>query len=514
MIASMPFSPLSNFPPSSSAALSAPLAYKALATRDTRFDGRFFVGVTSTGIYCRPVCRVKLPREENCRFFGNAAGAEQAGFRPCLRCRPELAPGLSRTDAAQTLAQAGARWIEHSVAAGEDCRLPEVARRLGVTDRHFRRIFQDAHGVSPVAWLGTQRLLLAKRLLTDTALPVAQVALASGFGSLRRFNAAFSGHYRLVPTALRKQAKGEPQGTEAVTLRMPWRPPYDTAAMRRFLSDRPLPGVEAEQDGWWLRSFATHLRQQTLQGWFGLAFDDARGEVQLKVSPSLAPALGLLLSRVRHLLDLDAEPAVVDAALADMPLAYRPGLRVPGCVDGFETTVRIILGQQVTVAAACTLAGRLVERFGEPISTPFAAVQRLFPSPEALAQASAEDIGTLGIVRTRVKAIQAMSKAVAEGHLLLHPAASVEDTLTRLRALPGIGDWTCELVALRVLAWPDAFPATDAGVIKALGGLRGPAAVERAAAWQPWRAYAAMQLWHAPPPSLPLPSEKVRHAAS
>jgi AraC family transcriptional regulator of adaptative response / DNA-3-methyladenine glycosylase II len=284
--------------------------------------------------------------------------------------------------------------------------------------------------------------------------------------------------------------------------------------MRRFLADRPLPGVEGEHGGWWLRSFAICLRQQALQGWFGLAFDEARGEVHLKVSPSLAPALGLLLGRVRHLLDLDAEPARVDAALADMPLAYRPGLRVPGCVDGFETTVRIILGQQVTVAAACTLAGRLVERFGEPIITPFASVRRLFPRPESLAQASPEDIGTLGIVRTRVKAIQALARAVSEGDLLLHPAASVEDTLTRLRALPGIGDWTCELVALRVLAWPDAFPATDAGVVKALGGLRGAEAAKRAAPWQPWRAYAVMQLWNAAAPLNLTPSGKALHAAS
>jgi AraC family transcriptional regulator of adaptative response / DNA-3-methyladenine glycosylase II len=264
--------------------------------------------------------------------------------------------------------------------------------------------------------------------------------------------------------------------------------------MRRFLADRPLHGVEAEHEGGWVRSLSVDLRQHTLRGWLAVAFDEERQEVRLRLCASLAPALGTVLARVRHLLDLNAEPARIDAALGAMP-AYRPGLRVPGCIDGFETTARIILGQQVTVAAACTLAGRLVARFGEPISTPYPAVQRLFPTPAALAAASPEDIGTLGIVRTRVQALQALARVVASGTLELHPAAPLEATLDQLRALPGVGDWTCELVALRVLAWPDAFPATDAGVAKALGGLRGPAAAAQAEIWRPWRSYAVMQLW-------------------
>lgn len=486
--------------------LSAEAAYRALQARDARFDGRFFVGVTSTGIYCRPVCRVRLPRRENCRFFPNASSAEHQGFRPCLRCRPELAPGLSHADSSQVLARAGARLIDHAVANGQDLALPDVARQLGVTDRHFRRVFQEAHGVTPMDWLSTQRLLLAKRLLTDTVLPITEVAGASGFGSLRRFNAAFAEHYRLSPTALRRQAAPGADAEPAV-VRLPWRAPYDAAAMLAFLSARPLAGVESfapppagcptGPGAVWRRTLALPHRGRLYQGWLSLQFDPQRGEARAAVSPPLAPCLGAIVQRLRHLLDLDTDPESIAAALAGTPAGGRPGLRVPGCIDGFETTVRIILGQQVSVAAACTLAGRLVARFGTPLATPFAGLTHLFPTAETLAEASAEDIGTLGIVRTRVAALQALARAVASGSLVLHPHAPLEATLASLRALPGVGDWTVELVKLRVLAWPDAFPATDVGVMQALGGIRPAQAAAQAEAWRPWRSYAVMGLWQA-----------------
>ncbi|WP_374673006.1 Ada metal-binding domain-containing protein [Ideonella sp.] len=480
-------------------------AYRVLQTHDARFDGRLFVGVTSTGVYCRPVCRVRLPRRENCRFFAHAAAAECAGFRPCLRCRPELAPGLAATDSPDALARAGARLIEHAVAQGEPVALPAVAARLGVTDRHFRRVFQAAHGVSPVDWLATQRLLLAKRLLTDTDLPVTRVALAAGFGSLRRFHAAFAERYRLAPGALRRHA-AVPAGaaavdaTEPVTVRLAWRPPYDDAAMLGFLAARPLAGVEAvgtDRDGTvWRRTLALADAQgQHHAGWLALRWRPGANEVAATVSPALAPVLGAVIDRLRHLLDLDADTAPIEQALAGMPLALRIGLRVPGCLDGFETTVRIVLGQQVTVAAACTLAGRLVQRFGEPLATPFDGLTHLFPTPQALAAASPDAIGTLGIVRTRVAALQGLARAVVEGRLVLSPAAPMAATLDTLRTLPGIGDWTAELVALRVLAWPDAFPASDVGVRRALGAPDAASAAAQARAWQPWRSYAVMQLW-------------------
>lgn len=499
-----------------SSPLDADAAYQVLQTRDARFDGRIFVGVTSTGVYCRPVCRVRLPRRENCRFFGNAASAECAGFRPCLRCRPELAPGLSNTDSSHALARAGARLIEHAVAQGQDIALPAVAERLGVTDRHFRRVFQAVHGVSPMDWLATQRLLLAKRLLTDTELPVTRVALASGFASLRRFNAAFAERYRLSPTTLRRSAAPtELAGREPVVVRLAWRPPYDAAAMLGFLAVRPLLGVEAVEGTVWRRTLALRdARGERHTGWLALRFEPETHEVHASVSPSLAPVLGAVIERLRHLLDLDAEAAAIDTALAALPVALRPGLRLPGCVDGFETTVRIILGQQVTVAAACTLAARLVARFGEPVATPFAGLTHLFPSPDALASADPDHIGQLGIVGARIRAIQALARAVRDGQVDLSPAAPMAETLGRLGELPGIGPWTTELVALRVLAWPDAFPASDIGVLRALGAASPAAAAAQAEAWRPWRSYAVMQLWQAlaDAPPAPKPTPQARKA--
>ncbi|WP_088280677.1 DNA-3-methyladenine glycosylase 2 family protein [Ideonella sp. A 288] len=472
-------------------------AYRALQTHDARFDGRLFVGVTSTGIYCRPVCRVRTPRQENCRFFGHAAAAEAAGFRPCLRCRPELAPGLSLVDSPQALATQAAALLDQAAHDGEDAPLPLVAARLGVTDRHLRRLFAQVHGVSPVDYLSTRRLLLCKQLLTDTALPVTQVALAAGFGSLRRFNALFAERYRMSPTALRKAG---PQRTpsdahEGTTLRLAWRPPYDIDGVLGFFRRRAIDGVESVDGLALRRTLAIEHAGQTLAGWFEARFVPDRCELHLTVAPTLVPALGTLLSRLRQAFDLDAEPSRIDPVIAGIGAAPRPGVRLPSGPDGFETAVRVVLGQQVTVAAARTLTQRLVQRFGAPVATPFAGLDRLFPSATALATAAPEDIGTLGIVRQRVRALQALATEVAAGRLRLHRAAPLQDTLDALRALPGIGDWSAQLIAMRALAWPDAWPATDIGILKALGTRDVAEAAARAEAWRPWRAYAVMRLW-------------------
>ncbi len=472
-------------------------AYLALKARDTRFDGRLFVGVSSTGIYCRPVCRVRTPRPEHCRFFASAAQAEAAAFRPCLKCRPEIAPGLSAMDSSRTLADDAARRIEDAVHRGEALPLARLAARLGVTDRHLRRIFAAAHGVGPQAYETTQRLLLAKRLLTDTAEPVAQVALASGFGSLRRFNAAFAARYRMPPTRLRQQgrAAGGPPA-----LRLAWRPPCDAAGLLAFHARRALPGVEQVDGAVLRRTLALPSAHGPVAGWLGCRLVPERQELWLEPSPSLAPALGTLIQRARHAFDLDAEPARIDPVLATLPQPAPPGLRLPGCFDGFETAARIVLGQQVTVKAARTLAQRLVVAFGRPIDTPHAGLDRLFPDAATLAAADADALGRLGIVRQRVRALQALAAEVAAGRLALHPGAPLQPTLAALRALPGIGEWTAQLVALRVLAWPDAFPATDVGLLQALapatGGRRDAAAATRLAeAWRPWRGYAVIALW-------------------
>ncbi|HET9823388.1 MAG TPA: AlkA N-terminal domain-containing protein [Burkholderiaceae bacterium] len=478
-------------------------AYRAIVAHDARFDGRLFIGVTSTGVYCRPVCRVRTPMRRNCRFFANAPSAEAAGFRPCLRCRPELAPGLALVDSPQVLALHAARMLDAAVRAGDpDVALPAVAAKLGVTDRHLRRIFMAAHGVTPIDYLTTQRLLLAKHLLTDTDLALSDVAFAAGFGSQRRFNAAFAERYRLAPGALRRireQDGGAAQRTHAAVpgplLRLAYRPPYDAAGVIGFFAARAVPGIEAvDRDALTLRrTLAWQHQGRRLAGWLTARFVPERHEVEARIAPALAPALGAVVQRLRQGLDLDADPAPIGAALANLPGAE--GVRVPNGMDGWEIAARVILGQQVTVAAARTLTRRLVERFGEPIETPMADLSRLFPSAHRIAHADAADIGTLGIVRQRVGALQALAREVDRGRVELHRGAPLQATLAALRAVPGIGEWTVQLIAMRALAWPDAFPATDIGVMKALGTRDAKVVAERAVAWRPWRSYAVMRLW-------------------
>jgi AraC family transcriptional regulator of adaptative response / DNA-3-methyladenine glycosylase II len=352
-------------------------AYLALQTHDARFDGRLFVGVTSTGIYCRPVCRVRLPRRENCRFFPEAAQAEAAGFRPCLRCRPELAPGLALVDSSRSLARSAALLLERLLETSEDIALPAVAERLGVTERHLRRIFQAEHGVSPIQWITTRRLLLAKRLLTDTPCPSPRLpkrlASAACAASTPCSRSATGSPHLAAPATAGTGRNCRRRRAAAVGLA----PPYDAEAMLDFLGGRPLPGVEALHQGRWWRTLSLPGRHGPCQGWLGLRFDTRLEAVELTVSSGLVPVLPQVMRRVRHLLDLDAQPQDIHESLGGMAGA-RPGLRVPGCMDGFETTVRIILGQQVTVAAGCTLAARLVARLGAPCP-PVPGLTHLFP---------------------------------------------------------------------------------------------------------------------------------------
>ena len=469
-------------------------AYAVLKARDARFDGRLFVGVTSTGVYCRPVCRVRIPLRKNCRFFGTRALAEAAAFRPCMKCRPEIAPGLSAMDSSRSLADTAARWIEDAVQQGKALSLPALAARLGVTDRHLRRIFQAAHGVAPHDYLTTQRLLLAKQLLTDSTQPVTQVALASGFDSLRRFNAAFAERYRFNPTQLRREGAA---GTRGLVLRLAYRPPYDVAAVLDYFSQREVRGVEQVDQLTLRRTLAWMHNGRRVSGWLSATFAAKHHEVRVQVSESLTPALGAVMQRVRQGLDLDADPALIDPVLARLPVPLRPGTRLPGALDGFDGAVRVILGQQVTVKAARTLVQRLVDRFGERIETPFVALTHVFPDAEALAAADPAQIGQLGIVRQRVQALQALARAVCKGDIVLNRSANVEHTLAALRNLPGVGEWTAQLIVMRCLAWPDAWPASDIGLMKALGSRDAKHLAALAEPWRPWRAYAVMRLWTA-----------------
>ncbi|ABE43574.1 DNA-3-methyladenine glycosylase 2 family protein [Polaromonas sp. JS666] len=483
--------------------------YLALKARDARFDGSFFTGVTSTGIYCRPVCSVKTPKRENCRFFSHAAQAESAGFRPCLRCRPELAPHSvvwSIQDASYILAHQAARLLDEPELSDEAPSVEKLAARLGVSDRHVRRIFEAQFGVSPMQYLQTRRLHTAKQLLADTSLPITQVALISGFASVRRFNAAFVEHYKLNPTQLRRQGvsdAGHINGTApGITIRLGYRPPYDVAAMLGFFSKRTISAIEFvaadAQHPSIGRTFRVESGGKVHAGWLLAAFDETRSRLVLNVSDSLREVLPLVIRRVRATFDLDADPAAINSVLhAGFPQG--DGLRVPGALDGYELAVRAVLGQQITVAAARTLAQRMVDRFGEPVQTPWPQLTRLFPAPAMLAAASGDALGQLGIVRQRQAAIVGIAQAVADKRLQLHSGADVHATLEALKALPGIGDWTAQYIAMRALRWPDAFPAGDVALHKAMGvqGLKNPAREAELAshAWKPWRSYAVIRAW-------------------
>jgi AraC family transcriptional regulator of adaptative response / DNA-3-methyladenine glycosylase II len=474
--------------------------YLALKTRDARFDGSFFIGVTSTGIYCRPVCKVRVPRRENCRFFAHAAQAEGAGFRPCLRCRPELAPQTLRwstQDASAVLAQQAARLLDEPEAWGtEPASVERLAQRLGISDRHLRRIFEAQLGVSPLQYLQTRRLLSAKQLLADTRLPITEVALVSGFASVRRFNSAFAAHYGLSPGALRRE--GAQRDTTTCEVRLGYRPPYDVQAMLAFFRTRAIVGMESVAGQRLVRTLALEAGDRRREGWLSAEFDEPHCQLLLRVSESLHGVLPLVIRRVRAAFDLDADPHAINARLhGSFPLG--DGLRVPGSLSGYELAVRAVLGQQITVAAARTLAQRLVHRFGVAIATPEPGLDRLFPAPQVLAAAEGDALGQLGIVRQRQAAIVAIARAVAEGRVELHPGADVPSTMAALRELPGIGDWTAQYIAMRALRWPDAFPAGDVALHKALGvqQSRQPAREAEAAsqAWKPWRSYAVVRAW-------------------
>jgi len=465
--------------------------YRALRSRDTRFDGRFFVAVSSTRIYCRPVCTVRPPKRENCRFYPSAAAAEDAGYRPCLRCRPELAPGNASVDAVQRTAHAAANIIEDQQL--EEVSVSAIAARIGITDRHLRRVFHSEFGVSPVQFAQTQRLLLAKRLLTDTRLPVTEVAYASGFGSVRRFNHLFRERYRLSPGDLRKRMRAC-GSQDVLTFELSYRPPYDWPAMLDFLAARAIPGVEQVEGSAYRRTARVKGPKDIHRGWLEVTQSKRKNALRVDLSATLARIVPFVLSRVKYLMDLSCQPEQIAAALGELA-AENAGIRLAGAFDGFEVGVRAVLGQQISVAAARTIAGRFAQAFGEPLSTPHAALTHTFPHPAVIATATLDSIARLGIIAARVCTVQSLARALDDGEISLTPGAEVESTLDKLRALPGIGEWTAQYIAMRALAWPDAFPHTDLGVMKALNERNPARVVAVAELWRPWRAYAVMHLW-------------------
>jgi AraC family transcriptional regulator of adaptative response / DNA-3-methyladenine glycosylase II len=477
--------------------------YAAFKSKDPRFDGRFFVGVSSTGIYCRPICRARLPRAENCTYYATAAEAEQAGFRPCLQCRPELAPGLAPVDAMASLAHKAARLIEEN--CGNDESLTELADKLGCTDRHLRRTFTAEYHVTPVQYLQTCRLLFAKSVLTDTGLSVLEVALASGFGSLRRFNDLFKKRYRLTPTALRKEASVAKKRDEgSITLALGYRPPYRWEQILAFLGLRSIPGVETVKGNAYFRT--VHLvtgERKHLYGWIRVSDQPQKSALSVTVSATLLPVLPQVLSRVRRLFDLYCEPDAVQEVLFCMndikPGLFLPGIRVPGCFDAFEMSVRAVLGQQITVKAATTLAGRFAEKFGAAIDTGIEGLAHAFPSPEVILTLEApveNHLGPLGIIAARAKTILALAERFSKEAIGCGFCIQPEDEITKLMELPGIGPWTAQYIAIRAFEWTDAFPDTDLGVKKALAPLGRKGILALAEHWRPWRAYATLCLWN------------------
>ncbi|MDR3482121.1 MAG: AlkA N-terminal domain-containing protein [Burkholderiaceae bacterium] len=483
-----------------SAPLDSEACYRALSARDTRFDGVFFTGVKSTGIYCRPVCTVKTPRASSCTFFPNAALAEAAGYRPCLRCRPELAPYALQ----QNLAYAVWQRIAAGALNGGD--LEGLAAQVGLSSRQLRRVLLQHFGVTPVELAQTQRLLFAKKLLQETDLPMTELAFAAGFGSLRRFNALFDQRYGMAPTAVRRQAKKEAKSGDALVLRLAYRPPFDWGEMLRYLAGRAIPGVEAVLAD--EAAYARSVRIGDAEGWLRVRHLGAKMQLELEVAPQLAPHLMFLLSQVRTQFDLDANPAAIDAHLMHDPLLaaqlkIASGLRVPGTFSVFELAVRAVLGQQVSVAGATTLSGRLVQRFGAAFGTPIAAVTHHFPLAEVLAAASCADIAHIGLPASRAGTIVNLAQFAAAGGMNLNPACNLQQAVEQLKSVRGIGEWTAQYIALRALRFPDAFPAGDLGLQKAAADTTAPNGrltekqlLARAADWSPWRGYAALLLWN------------------
>lgn len=468
---------------------------QARLARDARFDGLFFTAVKTTGIYCRPVCPAPPPKPSNVEYFAHAAAAETAGYRPCLRCRPELSPADGQWRRGDNILARAVQLIDdgaldaHSVA--------ELAARLHVGERHLRRLFVDALGVAPMQLQATRRLLFAKQLLSETALPITDIALASGFQSLRRFNDAFLRAYGMAPARLR-QSPRQTQHAGPIVLRLNYRPPFDFAASLAFLQRRALPGIEDVSEQRYRRVLDEN------GAWFELTAQPSHEPaLQLSLHGVAAAALPGIVRRVRRMFDLDADPQTThallgqDALLAPL-IAARPGLRMPAGWDAFEVAVRAVLGQQVSVAAATTLARRLVERHGRPLATPIdAALHSLFPTPAQLADAQLADIG---LPAKRAATLTSLARALANGEVDFAREQSLEQFVERWTALPGIGDWTAQYIAMRGLAHPDAFPAGDL-ILRKQAGAGTPISEKllraRAERWRPWRSYAVMQLWQA-----------------
>jgi AraC family transcriptional regulator, regulatory protein of adaptative response / DNA-3-methyladenine glycosylase II len=471
------------------------LCYRAICSRDSRFDGQFFTAVTSTGIYCRPICPAPTPHAQHVRFYPCAAAAEAAGFRACRRCRPEASPGSSDWNVRADLVARALRLIADGVVDTEG--VSGLAYRLAVSERHLHRELVAEIGVGPLALARTRRAQTARLLIDQTDLPLTTIAFTSGFASIRQFNDTMQVAFGCAPSAFRRRTQPGGAGDGKLTLRLQYRPPFDAGLLLTYLERRALPGVEEVTHGRYRRTIVLPKSRGIIE----MEPMIGKNSVMLRLQLNDLSDLSLLVQRCRHMFDLDAAPAAIADVLAADPIlaplvSAHPGLRIPGAVNGFELAVRAVLGQQVSVAGARTVAGRLATTLGEPLAEPQGSLTHYFPSPQKIA---ASDLQGLGITRNRAVALQALARAVVEDGLLLDRDADRDQTTTRLLMLPGVGPWTASYVAMRALGDPDALPVTDLGLRRAfeqLGlatDLKGIA--KRAEAWRPWRAYATHYLW-------------------
>jgi AraC family transcriptional regulator of adaptative response / DNA-3-methyladenine glycosylase II len=496
--------------------LSTDICRRALDARDARFDGLFFVGITTTRVYCRPVCPARVSYPERRRFFDTAASAESAGFRPCLRCRPELAPGRALCDAVPRLARVAANRICAGALNGRD--VASLAGELGVSERHLRRALEREIGVSPVELAQTNRLLLAKRLLADTSLSVTRIAFASGFQSLRRFNSVFRERYRMSPSALRRlpaanadaprmtarQATSPAANHDLVQLTLAYRPPLAWGVLIRFLAREAIPGVESVDGGRYGRTVGINESRGVIfvtdAGSAGRNAQRGRTYLNVEFSVSLLPVLMPLLARLRQMFDLDAEPTVVDSQLERGGLGslvrQHPGVRIPGAFDGFDAALHVLLAETVELGPAPPELGYQVARaLGETFDSGLATLTRLMPTAGRVADAGAHHLRALGVPDRRAEAIVSLARAMADGSLTLEPGTDVIAIRRVLRQIEGISHRLATLIVMRALSWPDAFPASDPVLLRSAGETSSRALQRRAEQWRPWRTYAALHLW-------------------
>ncbi|MGD1906652.1 MAG: Ada metal-binding domain-containing protein [Leptolyngbyaceae cyanobacterium] len=470
------------------------VCYRAIQSRDARFDGLFFTGVRSTGIFCRPVCPATVPKVENCTFYRTAAAAQQAGYRPCLRCRPELAPQLWSVADGSDLVPQALRLI--ALGTLDERSVSDLAVQLGVSDRYLRRRFTTDLGTSPSQVAKTQRLLFAKQLITDTSLTMTEIAIAAGFKSIRSFNRTLQQTYGCAPTHLRRHRQTA-ASTDPITLKLPFSAPYNWAAIAAFHQGRTTPGLTTATPHRYCRTIelAGH------HGWVAVEPVPNQPYLQAHIAFPQVSLLATIVARLQRMFDLHANSAVIDGQLRQDPAFqhhFHSGLRIPGAWDAFEISVRAIIGQQITVTAANTLFARLVARYGEPLLMPDAPpeLQYVFPQPAVLAAA---DLTEIGVIRSRAISISTLAQTVADNPDFFDPFTTLEDTIAALCQLRGIGPWTAHYIAMRALQFPNAFPPGDVGLLRGMATLGEPLTKaqlqQRSLAWQPWRAYAAMQLW-------------------